>query len=194
MERNNSRTQCRQEQSHKIWKNKLEKLETAVSAVPQSLKDYLDFFTSFCEAGTKLASLLETLFQDTPLLCLALRFREACEELSDKCNKTGLLLKQEITAPVKRIVPGLSKLRSRLNSHAHALAKYESYQSQLEALKSQSNPSKQKLEHVEDKFQNYSMEFAKEDTQLACALDELYNLRVEVRLCADVHVQVARID
>ena len=154
-----------------------------MSAIPQTLNEYLDAFSAFCASGIKLASLLETLFQETPVLLVALRYREACERLSDKCNKSGLIIKQEVLPPVKKMAPSLSKLRSRLESHAKAVSKHESYSKQLESLQSSHNSNKQqKLDQLENKFHSSAEEFAKEDVQLAEALNDFYKMRVEVSL------------
>lgn len=166
--------------SHKNMRNMLERLESTLSAVPPTLSEYLDAFNSFCLSGVKLASLLETLFQETPILLVALRFREACELLGDKCNKSGVVLKQDIVSPVKRLATSLSKLRSRVDSHAKAASKHESYLKQLESLKLSLNPNRQKVDHVEHKFHASAEDFAKEDSQLAEALNDLQKMRVEV--------------
>ena len=166
--------------SHKNMRNMLERLESTLSAVPLTLSEYLDAFNSFCLSGVKLASLLETLFQETPILLVALRFREACELLGDKCNKSGVVLKQDIVSPVKKLATSLSKLRSRVDSHAKAASKHESYLKQLESLKLSLNPNKQKVDQVEHKFHASAEDFAKEDSQLAESLNELQKMRVEV--------------
>ena len=166
--------------SHRNMRHMLERLESTVSALPPTLSEYLDAFNSFCLSGVKLASLLETLFQESPILLVALRFREACELLSDKCNKTGVMLKQDIVGPVKKLAPSLSKLRSRVDTHAKAASKHESYLKQLESLKLSLNPNRQKLEQVEQKFHASAEDFAKEDSKLAGALNELHKMRVEV--------------
>ena len=166
--------------SHKTMKQKLDRLESTLSALPQVLSEYIDAFNTYCLYGIKLASLLETLFQETPILLVALRFREACEQLSDKSNKTGVLQKQEIVGPVKKMAPALSKLRSRVESHGKIIAKHESYRKQLEQIKLSHHPKKEKLEHIENKFHTSAEEFAREDAQLAEALNELHQLRVEV--------------
>ena len=166
--------------SHKSMKQKLERLENTLSALPKALCEYMDTFSSFSETGVKLASLLETLFQETPILLIALRFREACETINDKCSKSGLFMKQEIVPPVKKVAPTLSKLRSQVESHAKVVAKHESYLKQLENMKASANPNRQKLEQVEHKFHQSAEDFAKEDSKLAEALNELYRTRVEV--------------
>ena len=166
--------------THKTMRQKLERLENTVSAIPQTLNEYLDSFNAYCVSGIKLASLLQTLFQETPVLLVALRYGEAYEQLHDKSSKSGVVVQQEIVAPIKRISPALSKLRSRLDSHSKALSKHESYLKQLEQLQLSQNPNKQKLEQVENKFHSSAEEFAKEDALLAEALNELHKLRVEV--------------
>lgn len=172
--------------SHKSMKHKLERLESTVSAIPQTLNEYLEAFSAFCVSGIKLASLLETLFQETPVLLVALRYREACEKLNDKCTKSGLIVRQEVLPPVKKMAPSLSKLRSRLESHAKAVSKHESYSKQLESLQSSHNSNKQqKLEQLEHKFHSSAEDFAKEDGLLAEALNDFYKMRVEVSLYND---------
>ena len=166
--------------SYKSMKQKLERLESTVSAVPSTLNEYLEAFSQLCLSGVKLASLLETIFQDTPILLVALRFREACEQINDKCSKSGVILKQEIVGPVKKLAPALGKLRGRVDSHSKALVKHESCLKHLESFKSSQHASRQKLEQVEHKFHSSAEEFAREDGLLAEAQNDLYKLRVEV--------------
>lgn len=166
--------------SHKSLRQKLERLENTVSAIPQSMNEFIEGLNQCGLSGIKFACLLETLFQDTPMSVLALRFRDGCEQFSDKCNKSGTFIMQEISGPVKRIGPSLSKLRSRLESHSKSLSKYESYENQLEQLKAQQTPNKQKIEQVETKLNAAMEDYAKEDKQLARALDDLNRLRSEV--------------
>lgn len=167
--------------SHKAMRQNLDRMDSTVTAIPQTLGEYMDAFNAFCLTGIKFASLLETVFQDTPILLVALRFREACEQMNDKCSKSTLILKNEVVPPVKRkFAPSLSQLRNRLESHAKALSKHESYARQLENLSSAQNPNKQKMEQIEGKFQTSSKDFAKEDSQLAEALNEVHKMRVEV--------------
>lgn len=134
--------------THKTLKQKLDRLESTVTALPQAFCEYVDAFGSFCLAGIKLASLLETVFQDTPVLLLALRFREACEHLGDKCSKSSLFIKQDVVPPVKKSGPVLGMIRNRVETHAKVLAKHESYLKQLESLKMSQNPSRTKVEQV----------------------------------------------
>ena len=168
--------------SHKSMKQSLDRMENTVTAIPQTLGEYMDTFNTFCLSGIKLASLLETLFQDTPVLLVALRFREACEQMKEKCSKSTVVVKGEVVPPVtKKLAPSLSQLRGRIDSHAKALSKHESYAKQLESLSCAQSPNKQKLEQVENKFQTSAKDFAKEDAQLAEAMNEVHKMRVEVR-------------
>ena len=153
-------------------------MENTVTAIPQTLGEYIDAFNSFCLSGIKFASLLETLFQDTPILIIALRFREACEQLNDKFSKSTLLLKGDVVSSVtKKLAPSLSRLRNRIDSHAKALSKHESHAKQLEGAQ---NLNKQKLDQVESKFQASAKEYSQEDSLLAEARNEVYKIRVEV--------------
>ena len=133
--------------THKTLKQKVDRLDSTVTALPQAFTEYLEAFGGFCLAGIKLASLLETFFQETPILLLALRFREACELLGDKCSKSSLFLRQELVPPVKKFGPTLGVLRGRVETHAKVLSKHESYMKQLESLKSSHSQSK-KAEQV----------------------------------------------
>lgn len=161
-------------------KQKLDRMESTVTAIPHTLNEYMESFQAFCLSGIKLSSLLETLFQDTPILLVALRYSEACEQLNDKCDKTSVLLKGEMVPSItKKLAPSLSQLRSRIDSHAKALSKHESYGKQLESLSNAQSPNK-KLDHVEAKFQASAKDFAKEDVQLAEAMNEVQKMRVEV--------------
>ena len=141
----------------------------------------MEAFNSFCLSGIKFSSLLETLFQDTPVLMVALRFREACEQLNDKCSKSTVMLKGEmVPAVTKKLAPSLSRLRNRIDSHAKAMSKHETYVKQLENLGAAQSPNKQKLEQVEGKFQTSAKDFAKEDSLLAEAMNDVQKMRVEV--------------
>lgn len=167
--------------SYKSMRQNLDRMESTVTAIPQALGEYMECFNSFCISGIKLSSLLETMFQDTPVLLVALRFREACEQLNDKCSKSTLMMKGEIVPPVtKKLAPSLSKLRSRIDEHAKALSKHESHVKQLENMNSSQNPNKQKLEQLEAKFQASATDFAKEDAHLVEARNEVQKIRVEV--------------
>ena len=167
--------------SHKSMRQNLDRMESTVTAIPQALIEYMDYFNSFCLSGIKFASLLETMFQDTPVLLLALRFREACEQLNDKCNRSSMMLQGEVVPPItKKLAPSLSRLRNRVDGHAKALAKHESYFKQLENLSSSQNPNKQKLEQVEAKFKASATDFAKEDALLVEARNDVQKIRVEV--------------
>lgn len=167
--------------SHKTMRQKLDRLENTVTAIPHTLGEYMDSFNSFCLSGIKFASLLETLFQETPIVLVALRFREACEQMNDKCGKSALMLKGEVVPPVtKKLAPALSQLRSRVDSHAKALSKQESYTKQLDSLNTAQSPNKQKLEQMEAKLQASLKDFSKEDSQLAEAMNEVQKMRVEV--------------
>ena len=167
--------------SHKGMRQNLDRMESTVTAIPHALIEYMDNFNSFCLSGIKFASLLETMFQDTPVLLLALRFREACEQLNDKCVKSSMMLQGEVVPPItKKLAPSLGKLRSRVDSHAKALSKHESYVKQLEQLSSSQNPNKQKMEQVEVKFKASATDFSKEDALLAEARNDVQKIRVEV--------------
>lgn len=168
--------------SHKTMKQNLERMDHTVNAIPQTLGGYMDAFNAFCQSGVKLASLMETVLQDTPTLLLALRFREVCEQMNDKCKKSAMMLKGEVVPPVTtKLAPSLAHLRKRLESHAKAASKHEHYATQLESLGSAQNPSKQKLDQVESKFQAAANDFAREDSKLVEALNEVHKMRVEVR-------------
>lgn len=167
--------------SHKTMRQNLDRMDNTVTAIPQALGEYMDTFNAFCLSGVKFASLLETVLQDTPILLVALRFREACEQMNDKCNKSAMMLKNEIVPPVtKKLAPSLSQLRNRLESHAKAHSKHESYAKQMDNLSNSQNPNKQKMEQVETKFRTSAKDFAKEDAQLAEALNDVHKMRVEV--------------
>lgn len=167
--------------THKSMRQNLDRMESTVTAIPQALGEYMDCFNSFCLSGIKFSSLLETMFQDTPVLLVALRFREACEQLNDKCIKSTMMLKGEIVPPItKKLAPSLSKLRSRVDGHAKALSKHESHVKQMENLNSSQTPNKQKLEQLEAKFEASATDFAKEDANLVEARNEVQKIRVEV--------------
>ncbi len=169
--------------SHKGMRQNLDRMESTVTAIPKALIEYMENFNAFCLSGVKVASLLETMFQDTPVLLLALRFREACEQLNDKCTKSSFILQGEVVPPItKKLAPSLSKLRSRIDGHAKALSKHESYVKQMEQLNSSQNPNKQKMDQVEAKFKASATEFAKEDSLLVEARNDVQKIRVEVSL------------
>ena len=168
--------------SHKTMKQNVDRMDQAVSAIPQTLGDCMDNFSAFCQSGVKFASFMETVLQDTPTLLLALRFREVCEQMNDKCKKSAMMLNGEVVPPVKtKLVPSLVHLKKRLDSHAKAVSKHEHYAVQLENLGSAQNTSKQKLDQVEGKFKAAANDFAKEDSKLVEALNEVHRMRVEVR-------------
>lgn len=149
MDSHKSSAQTRKDSTtHKTLKQKLDRLDSTVTALPQAFCEYIDTFGAFCLAGIKLASLLETVFQETPILLLALRFREACEHLGDKCSKSSLFVKQEVIPPVKKFGPVLSMIRNRVETHAKVLGKHEMYFKQLESMKMSQNLSKTRVDQV----------------------------------------------
>ena len=171
---------ARREPSHKAMRQRLERLEGSLNAVPRALEECLDGLEAHCTAGVKLASLLETVFQDSSLLFLALRYKEACEQLLDKSSRSGLGLKRDVVGTVKALGPALSRVRSRIDSHAKAAGKHEGYLRQLEEVALSGAPSRAKVESVEGKFRASAQEFAEEDAHLAEALRKLQLLRTEV--------------
>ena len=166
---------------HKTLRQKLERLDGNLLAIPQALNECLEAFSSWCLSGLKLASLMESFFQETPVLLVALRFREVCQQLGDYAERSGLLLRQEMESAVKKVAGVFGDVRGHLDSHGRAAAKHESYLRQLESLKSSQSASRHKVEQVEAKFEASAEEFAREDSRLAEALNELHKMKVEVK-------------
>ena len=169
---------------HKWRKQRLEKLDSTISELPQCFEELLKSLNGYCSAGLRLSSLFGTVFEDTPLLLVAMRFKEASEQLEEKCKRLEIMLQPEFVSACKKIGPCVSHQRSCLDSHAKSLSKYESAQNALDALNSSPSTPKQKLEQAEVKFKDALSNFAKEDTNLAHATDELDKLRVEVTICS----------
>jgi hypothetical protein len=170
----------RETNTHKALRQRLERLESSLNAVPPAMEEAVEGLEAHCTAGIKLASLLETVLQDSPLLLLALRYKEACETLLDKTSRGGLALKGELVAPVKRLGPTVSRLRSHIDSHAKASARHESCLKQLEGVTLSASASRSKVEAVEAKFRSSAQEFAHEDKQLSLAHTELSQMRTEL--------------
>ena len=160
---------------HKIRKQKLDKLECSIAELPACFEDLLKSLNGYCHSGVKLANLFDTVFEDTPLLMVAMRYREACEQLNEKCKRLEILFQPELASACKKTSPCVGHLRSCLDAHSKALSRYESAQNSLESISNAENASRQKT-----KFQNSLKEFAQEDTNLARFSDELDRLRVEV--------------
>ena len=172
---------CRREPTtHKTLRQRLERMETSLNAIPPAMEEAVDGLESHCTAGIKLASLLETVLQDSPLLLLVLRYKEACETLLDKTSRTGLAMKGELVAPIKRLGPTVSRLRSHIDSHSKASARHQSSLKQLEGATLSSSTSRNKIEQVEAKFRSSAQEFAEEDHQLCLATTEFSQMRAEV--------------
>ena len=170
----------REPTTHKSLRQRLERVESSLNAVPPAMEEAVDGLESHCTAGIKLASLLETVLQDSPLLLLVLRYKEACETLLDKTSRAGLAMKGELVAPVKRLGPTVSRLRSHIDSHAKAYSRHQTYLKQLEGATLSSSSTPRKLEQVEAKFQSSAQEFAEEDHQLCLAKTEFSQMRMEV--------------
>ena len=166
--------------SHKGMRQKLERVESSLNAVPPAMEEAVEGLEAHCTAGIKLASLMETVLQDSPLLLLALRYKEACETLLDKTSRSGLAMKGELVAPVKRLGPSVSRLRSRIDSHAKASSRHEACAKQLEGITLSSSTSRSKQEQVEAKFRSSAQDFAQEDRQLILANTEFTQMRTEV--------------
>ena len=170
----------REPSSHKGMRQRLERMEGSLNAVPRAMEESVEGLEAHCTAGVKLASLLETVFQDSPLLLLALRYKEACETLLDKSTRATLAMKGEVIAPVKRLGPTVSRLRSLIDSHAKASTRHESHVKQLEGVTMSPSATRSKQEQVEAKFRASAQEFAQEDRQLILATTEFAQLRTEV--------------
>lgn len=166
--------------THRGMRQKLERVESSLNAVPRAMEEAVEGLEAHCTAGVKLASLLETVLQDSPLLLLALRYKEACETLLDKTSRAALAMKGELVAPVKRLGPTVSRLRSHIDSHAKASSRHESCVKQLEGVTLSSSASRSKQEQVEAKFQSSAQDFAHEDRQLILATREFSQMRTEV--------------
>ena len=170
---------------HKCRKQRLEKLDNTISELPQCFEDLLKSLNGYCSAGIRLATLLSTVFDGTPLLLVAMRFKEASEKLELKSKSLEILLQPEFVSACKKIGPCVSQQRSCLDSHAKAISRYESAQNALDSANSSPSGSRHKLEQAELKFNDALKEFATEDSNLARASDELDRLRVDVSAIAD---------
>jgi hypothetical protein len=166
--------------THKAMRQRLERLESSLNAIPPAMEEAVEGLEAHCTAGIKLASLLETVLQDSPLLLLALRYKEACETLLDKTSRAALALKGELVVPVKRLGPTVSRLRSHIDSHAKAASRHESCLRQLEGVMLSSSASRSKKDQVEGRFRSSAQEFALEDQQLGLANTEFTQMRTEV--------------
>lgn len=165
---------------HKAMRQRLERLENSLNAVPQAVEEATDGLMAYCMAGVKLASLLETVFQDSPLLLLALRYKEACETVVDKSSRASITMKGEVTVPVKRLGPALGRMRSQIESHSKATSRHENLLRQLEGVTRSPSASRSKVEQIEGKFKASAQDFVQEDQQLHQAMQELTQLRTEV--------------
>ena len=180
MEAGSNGTRREPSNTHKAMRQRLERLESSLNAIPPAMEEAVEGLEAHCTTGIKLASLLETVLQDSPLLLLALRYKEACETLLDKTSRAGLALKGELVAPVKKLGPTVSRLRSHIDSHAKASSRHESCLRQLEGVMLSSSASRSKQEQVEAKFRSSAQEFALEDQQLSLAHTEFSQMRTEV--------------
>lgn len=168
---------------YKLHKYRLEKLDHSITDLPKCFDAWLNSLGTYCKSGAKLASVLEVVLDDTPLLGLILKHKEACEVLSEKCLKQELLLKPEFVAACKKVGPSVGSLRSDFDLHAKLLSKYESAQTQLENISNSDSKSKAKVEQADLKFKNALQEFSNQDSKLVKSINDLDNVRVEVRYC-----------
>ena len=164
---------------YKLRKHRLEKLDSTISELPLCFDEWLNSLNGYCSAGRKLASLLETVLEETPLLMTVSQYKEACEQLTEKCKRLEIHLQPEFVAACKKVGPCVSQLRNSISTHAKSSSKYESAQSQYENINSDS-ASKAKIDQAETKFKNALQDFVNQDRHLAEATDELDRLRVEV--------------
>lgn len=165
---------------YKLRKHRLEKLDQAIAELPKCFDTTLGSLDSYCTSGRRLASLLEVVLEGSPLLMVALRYKDACEQLSEKCNRQEVLLQQEFVTACKKVGPSVSSLRSCLDAHAKLSLKYESAQNQLETVANTEAKSKAKVDQAELKFQNALKEFSNQDSLLAKTTNDLDNTRLNV--------------
>ena len=182
--------QTNKKADYKLRKHRLEKLDSTISELPSCFDEWLNSLNGYCSAGSKLASLLETVLEETPLLMTVCQYKEACELLKEKCKTLEVGLQPEFVAACKKVGPCVSQLRSSIASHAKSLNKYESAQTQYENINSES-ASKPKIDQAETKFKNALQDFVNQDKHLAEATDELDRLRVEVSVFNIVCMQRA---
>ena len=166
--------------THKAMRQRLERVESSLNAIPPAMEEAVLGLETHCTAGVKLASLLEQVLQDSPLLLLALRYKESCETLLDKTSSAELAMRGELVAPVKKLGPSVSRLRSRIDSHSKATARHENCRRQLEGATLSVSTSRSKQDQVEARFRSSAQEFAQEDEQLSLANIEFSQMKNEV--------------
>ena len=170
------------EAEYKLQKHRLEKLDHSITELPKSFDEWLNSLSNYCKTGAMLASQLELVLEDTPLLIHILKYRETCELMADKCKKQEELLKPEFAAVCKKVGPTVGSLRSNFDLHAKLSSKYESAKTQLENISNSDSKSKAKVEQADMKYKNALQEFTEQDTQLSNAIKQFDTIRVEVNI------------
>ena len=153
----------------------------AISQLPQVFDSLLSSLSTFCQSGQQLASLLEMILEDTPLVTVANTYHNTCEELSLKCTQQESLLRQQIIASCQKMGPLVSSLRSSVGQYSKSGTKYEASKSQYESLSSDSKSSQAKVEQLQLKFESARNEFNHSLAQLGKTTDELDSAKINVR-------------
>lgn len=166
---------------YKLRRHRFEKMDSSLTELPKCFDEWLVSLNNYCKTGCRLASLLETALDDTPLLMVVLRYKEACEHLLEKYAQQEIL-QQEFESACKKVGPSVSSLRNSLDVYAKLLTRYDSTQSHMEDIRRVDSNVTKKGDHSETKFKTAQQELLNQESQLTKAIDDLNSSRVKVSL------------
>ena len=164
----------------RLQEHKLDKLDSALTDLPNSFDKWLSCLSSYCTAGLEIASLLEVVLDGSPLQSVAIQYKEACECLTEKCSSQEGVLQQEFATACTQIGPLVNYLRTCLSSRSKMAAKYKSTQAQLETVSNSDSRSKAKFDQAELKCENALKDLTEQDELLTNTSIELDSTKDKV--------------
>jgi hypothetical protein len=165
---------------HKLNKHRLEKLDRSLSEIPQYFDLLLNSLRTFCSAGSNLGLLLEAVLEDTPLISVAIKYKESCRLIEEKYTHQEDLLKPAFVSACKRLGTTISGLRNSYDHHAELLAKSESVKAQLKQLEHSDSASAAKLEQADLKYQSLLRDLTTQEVELNNSVHSLDTEREKV--------------
>ena len=166
---------------YKLRRHRFEKMDSSLTELPKCFDEWLVSLNNYCKTGCRLASLLETALDDTPLLMVVLRYKEACQHLIEKYAQQEIL-QQEFETACKKVGPSVSSLRNSLDIYAKLLTRYDSVQNHMEDIRRVDSSITKKGDQSETKLKTALQELLNQETQLTKVTDDLNASRVKVSL------------
>lgn len=141
-------------QDVKLKEVRMAELDTSLTQLPKSFDDWLSSMKAFSTAGKNIASLLESILDQTPLQQITSKYKRACDDMHDTCTNQETILTQDFTTSCQQIGPMVSALRSSLLVRDKMESKFVLAQDRLTSVSSCDSKSKAKHDQAELRCEN----------------------------------------